>query len=177
MLLGRESECEAIDRLLDAARDSRSGVLVLRGDAGIGKTALLEHALAHADGMRVLTGAGVEAESELPFAGLHQLLWPILDRAGELPDVQSAALRGAFGLSAERVEDRFLVSVAVWACSPRPPTRSRCCASSTTRTGSTARRPRRSCSSRGGCRPIRSPCSSARARATHGSSMRMGCPS
>ena len=69
--------------------------------------------MAHADGMRVLTGAGVEAESELPFAGLHQLLWPILDLADELPDVQTAALRGAFGLSADRVEDRFLVSVAV----------------------------------------------------------------
>ena len=113
MLLGRESECAAIDGLLEAARGSRSGVLVLRGEAGIGKTALLQHALARADGMRVLTGAGVEAESELPFAGLHQLLWPVLDRAGELPDVQTAALRGAFGLSAERVEDRFLVSVAV----------------------------------------------------------------
>ena len=69
--------------------------------------------MARADGMRVLTGAGVEAESELPFAGLHQLLWPILDLADELPDVQTAALRGAFGLSADRVEDRFLVSVAV----------------------------------------------------------------
>jgi DNA-binding CsgD family transcriptional regulator len=113
VLLGRDRECEAIDRLLDAARDSRSGVLVLRGDAGIGKTALLHHAVARADGMRVLTGAGVEAEAELPFAGLHQVLWPVLDHADALPDVQSHALRGAFGLSADRVEDRFLVSVAV----------------------------------------------------------------
>src|SRR5689334_21639969 len=63
--------------------------------------------------MRVLTGAGVEAESELPFAGMHQLLWPVLDRIGELPDVQAAAVRGAFGLSADAVADRFLVSVAV----------------------------------------------------------------
>ena len=113
MLLGRESECAAIDRMLRAARGSRSGTLVVRGEAGIGKSALLDNAVAHADGMRVLTGAGVEAESELPFAGLHQLLWPILDLADELPDVQTAALRGAFGLSADRVEDRFLVSVAV----------------------------------------------------------------
>jgi tetratricopeptide (TPR) repeat protein len=113
VLLGRESECATIDGLLDAARASRSGVLVLRGDAGIGKTALLERALARAGGMRVLSGAGVEAESELPFAGLHQLLWPILDLADELPDVQAGALRSAFGLSADRVEDRFLVSVAV----------------------------------------------------------------
>ena len=113
MLLGRDSECEAIDGLLDAARASRSGVLVLRGDAGIGKTALLAFARHRAHGMRVLSGAGVEAESELPFAGLHQLLWPLLERADELPLVQAAALRGAFGLSADRVEDRFLVSVAV----------------------------------------------------------------
>ena len=113
MLLGRESECAAVDRVLHAARASRSGTLVVRGEAGIGKSALLEHAVARAEGMRVLTGAGVEAESELPFAGLHQLLWPILDLADGLPGVQTAALRGAFGLSADRVEDRFLVSVAV----------------------------------------------------------------
>ena len=113
MLLGRESECEAIDRLLDAARESRSGALVVRGEAGIGKTALLQHAVSRAEGMRVLTSAGIEAEAELPFAGLHQLLWPIIDLADELPEVQSHALRGAFGLSADRVEDRFLVSVAV----------------------------------------------------------------
>jgi DNA-binding CsgD family transcriptional regulator/tetratricopeptide (TPR) repeat protein len=113
VLLGRESECAAIDGLLDGARDSRSGCLVLRGEPGIGKSALLDYAVRHAEGMRVLTGAGVEAESELPFAGMHQLLWPLLDRAEELPDVQARALRGAFGLSADRVEDRFLVSVAL----------------------------------------------------------------
>jgi hypothetical protein len=71
------------------------------------------YAAQQTDGMRVLSGSGVETESELPFAGLHQLLWTALDRAQELPDVQAAALRGAFGLSADRVEDRFLVSVAV----------------------------------------------------------------
>ena len=113
MLLGRESECESIDGLLDGARASRSGALVLRGEPGIGKSTLLDYAVRHADGMRVLTGAGVEAESELPFAGMHQLLWPVLDRADELPDVQAGALRGAFGLSADRVDDRFLVSVAL----------------------------------------------------------------
>jgi DNA-binding CsgD family transcriptional regulator/tetratricopeptide (TPR) repeat protein len=113
VLLGRESECEAIDGLLEAARASRSGALVLRGEAGIGKSALLARAVQHADGMRVLTCAGVEAESELPFAGMHQLLWPVLDRAEELPAVQAAALRGAFGMSADRVDDRFLVSVAL----------------------------------------------------------------
>ena len=114
MLLGRESECAAVDRMLHGARESRSGTLVVRGEAGIGKTALLQHAVTRAEGMRVLTSAGIEAEAELPFAGLHQLLWPIIDLADELPEVQSHALRGgAFGLSADRVEDRFLVSVAV----------------------------------------------------------------
>jgi DNA-binding CsgD family transcriptional regulator len=113
VLLGRESERETIERLLAGARGSRSGVLVLHGEAGIGKTALLHYAVEQADGLRVLTGAGIEAEAELPFAGLHQLLWPLLDLAGELPEVQAAAVRGAFGLSADRVENRFLVSVAV----------------------------------------------------------------
>ena len=113
MLLGRESERAAIDQLLEGARASRSGALVVRGEPGIGKSALLEYAVARADGMRVLAGSGVETESELPFAGMHQLLLPLLARADELPDVQAAALRGAFGLSAERVEDRFLVSAAM----------------------------------------------------------------
>jgi DNA-binding NarL/FixJ family response regulator/tetratricopeptide (TPR) repeat protein len=113
VLLGRERECSAIDELLDGARASRSGALVLRGEAGIGKSALLEYAAARAEGMGVLSGSGIEAESELPFAGLHQLLWPVLEGADGLPEVQAAALRGAFGLSAERVEDRFLISVAV----------------------------------------------------------------
>jgi DNA-binding CsgD family transcriptional regulator/tetratricopeptide (TPR) repeat protein len=113
VLLGRDRECTAIDDLLERARASRSGALVLRGEAGIGKSALLEHAVKRAEGMRVLAGSGIEAESELPFAGLHQLLWPVLDRADDLPEVQASALRGAFGLSPDRVEDRFLVSVAV----------------------------------------------------------------
>jgi len=113
VLLGRESECDAIDRLLGEARNARSGALVVRGEPGIGKSALLHYAVAHAQGMRVLSGTGVEAESELPFAGLHQLLWPIAARAGDLPEVQAAALRSAFGLSPGAVEDRFLISVAV----------------------------------------------------------------
>ena len=115
MLLGRDREREAIDRLLSEARASRSGALVLRGEPGIGKSALLEHALANADGMRVLSASGVEAESELPFAGLHQLLWPVLDRAQALPDAQRAAIHGAFGISADAVPDRFLVSLAALA--------------------------------------------------------------
>ena len=113
MLLGRDRECEAIEELLDGARESRSGALVLRGEPGIGKSTLIAYALGRADGMKVLSATAVEAESELPFAGLHQLLWPVLERVDALPDVQGAAVRGAFGLTAERVDDRFLVSVAV----------------------------------------------------------------
>ena len=113
MLLGRDRECEAIDDLLDGARESRSGALVLRGEPGIGKSTLIAYALGRADGMKVLSATAVEAESELPFAGLHQLLWPVLERVDALPDVQGAAVRVAFGLTAERVDDRFLVSVAV----------------------------------------------------------------
>ena len=115
MLLGREREIAAIERLLHEARASRSGSLVLRGEPGIGKSALLEHAVARADAMRVLSASGVEAESELPFAGLHQLLWPVLDRAPGLPEMQRVALEGAFGLSADAVPDRFMVSLAVLA--------------------------------------------------------------
>jgi DNA-binding CsgD family transcriptional regulator/tetratricopeptide (TPR) repeat protein len=115
VLLGRDREREAIDRLLSDARASRSGALVLRGEPGIGKSALLEHAVERADGMRVLSASGIEAESELPFAGLHQLLWPELVRAADLPEMQRAALEGAFGLSADAVPDRFMISLAVLA--------------------------------------------------------------
>ncbi len=115
MLLGRDREREAIDRLLSDARASRSGALVLRGEPGIGKSALLDHAVECADGMRVLSASGIEAESELPFAGLHQLLWPVLERAAGLPEMQRAALEGAFGLSADAVPDRFMISLAVLA--------------------------------------------------------------
>jgi DNA-binding CsgD family transcriptional regulator len=115
VLLGRDREMAAIERLLEEARDSRSGALVLRGEPGIGKSALLEHAVERAAGMRVLTATGVEAESELPFAGLHQLLWPVLDRVDGLPPVQRHALRAAFGLSTDGVADRFVMSVAVLA--------------------------------------------------------------
>ena len=144
----------AIERLLDEARESRSGALVLRGEPGIGKSALLEHAVEHAGGMRVLTALGVEAESELPFAGLHQLLWPVLDRVDALPEVQRDALHAAFGMSTDGVADRFVVSVAVLAVLTASLTTSRSCASSTTRTGSTgARRTRCSCSPLAASRP------------------------
>src|SRR5665213_4284771 len=76
MLRGRRAECLELDRLLEAMDAGRSAVLVLRGEAGIGKTALLEYAAEHAEGFRVLHAVGVESEMELPFAGLHQLCAP-----------------------------------------------------------------------------------------------------
>jgi DNA-binding CsgD family transcriptional regulator len=113
MLVGRRAETEAIDRLLADARTGRSGVLVLRGEAGIGKSALLAYAAECAEGMTVLRGTGIESESELAFAGLHQLLRPVLDRLEQLPEPQAAALRAAFALSNETIDDRFRIALAV----------------------------------------------------------------
>jgi DNA-binding CsgD family transcriptional regulator len=113
VLVGRSAETAAIDRLLAAAREGRSGVLVIRGDAGIGKSSLLDHALEHADDVTVLRGVGIESESELPFAALHQILRPILDGIERLPEPQAAALRAAFALSDETVDDRFRISLGV----------------------------------------------------------------
>jgi predicted ATPase len=114
MLYGREAERAAVAELLDGARGSRSGVLVVRGEAGIGKSALLEAARAAASDMRILSAQGVESEAPLPFAGLHQRLRPELGRLGRLPAPQAAALRGALGLGpAAGEQGRFLVSLAV----------------------------------------------------------------
>ena len=82
MLRGRRSECEVFDGLLEDARGGRSGVLVVRGEAGIGKTALLEYAIDAASDLRVVRAVGVESEMELAFAALHQLCPPMLDRPG-----------------------------------------------------------------------------------------------
>jgi DNA-binding CsgD family transcriptional regulator len=112
-LLGRASEREALDGLLTAARGDHSAVLVVRGEAGIGKTELLRYAARQASGFRVAQTAGVEAEMELPFAAVHQLCAPILDRLDALPGPQQAALRVALGLSSGDAPDRFLVALAV----------------------------------------------------------------
>jgi len=98
--------------LLDGARASRSGVLVLRGEAGVGKTALLEDTRERAADMHVLSATGVESEAELPFAGLHQLIRPALDLVERLPGPQASALQGALGLSDRGGNERFLVSAA-----------------------------------------------------------------
>ena len=112
VLCGRRNECAVLDGLLEGARAGQSGVLVLRGDAGIGKTALLTHAIRQSSDMRVLRAVGVEAEMELPFAALHQLCAPLLDRLNGLPGPQRDALATTFGLSAGVVPDRFFVGLA-----------------------------------------------------------------
>jgi ATP/maltotriose-dependent transcriptional regulator MalT len=113
LLYGRDPERSIIGGLLEGARESRSGVLVIRGEAGVGKSALLEDARERASDMRVLACTGLEAESELPFAALHQLLRPVLRHLEKVPRPQADALRGALGLAAGRGVDRFLVSLAV----------------------------------------------------------------
>lgn len=112
-LFGRDLECAEIDRLLEGARRSRSGVLVLRAEAGVGKSALLDYALRRASGMRILRAVGVEPESELAFAGLHQLLRPVVPYIDRIPDVQAAALRGALSLAPGDAENRFVIALAV----------------------------------------------------------------
>src|ERR671934_620305 len=111
-LRGRSSERELLDRLLENVRDGQSAVLVIRGEPGIGKTALLQHCAEQASGFRVARVAGVESEMELPFAGLHQLCAPMLGWLDALPEPQRAALRVALGLSSGPAPERFLVSLA-----------------------------------------------------------------
>src|ERR1700748_2091179 len=112
-LRGRRDECAVLDRLLADARSGRSGVLVLEGEAGVGKTALLDYAVASASDLRVLRAVAVESEMELAFAALHQLCAPVLDRLDRLPVPQRGALLTTFGLRAGAVPDRFLVGLAV----------------------------------------------------------------
>jgi len=112
MLRGRLPERAALSELLDAARAGRRGVLVMRGEPGVGKTALLEYAVESAVGLRVARVAGVESEMELAFASLQQLCAPMLGKLESLPDPQRAALGVAFGLNTGRAPDRFLVGLA-----------------------------------------------------------------
>jgi DNA-binding CsgD family transcriptional regulator len=124
MLHGRSAETARIDELVAAARGGRSGALVIRGEPGVGKTALLDYAGQAAAGIRLLRGTGIESEAELPFAALHMLLRPGLDRLDVLPAPQARALRGAlgmegalgtegaFGLAGTPGADRFLIGLA-----------------------------------------------------------------
>ena len=111
-LQGRSSECALLDELLLAVRRGESRSLVLRGEAGIGKTALLEYLVAASSDLMVVRAMGVESEMELAYASLHQLCGPLLDRLEALPGPQRQALEVVFGLSAGAAPDRFLVGLA-----------------------------------------------------------------
>jgi DNA-binding CsgD family transcriptional regulator len=112
MLVGRESERAMIRELIERARAGTAGTMVLSGDAGIGKTALLEHAIEQADGMTVVRALGVETEAELEFSALHELCRPLLGVLPEIPERQAEALRGALGLDPVQVSDRFTIGAA-----------------------------------------------------------------
>jgi DNA-binding NarL/FixJ family response regulator len=111
-LYGREREQALIDQLLDAARASRSGALVLRGEAGVGKSALLSYVSDRVAGWQVARAVGLESEMELAYSGLHQLCAPMLDHLDRLPVPQREALATVFGRSAGPPPDRFLVGLA-----------------------------------------------------------------
>jgi predicted ATPase len=112
VLIGRESECARLDELLERARLSQSGSLVIRGEAGIGKTALLDYAAEHAADMTVVRALGVESEAQLEFSGLLEVCWPMRDSLDELPAHQAGVLRSALGLGPAEEQDRFSVGAA-----------------------------------------------------------------
>ncbi|MDA0167059.1 AAA family ATPase [Solirubrobacter ginsenosidimutans] len=113
VLLGRAAELELLERMLRNVHGGQSAVLVIRGEAGVGKTALVDRYAAHASAFRVARVAGVEAEMEFPFAAVHQLCARMLDRLDVLPEPQRDALSVALGLSPGPSPDRFLVALAV----------------------------------------------------------------
>ena len=113
-LIGRDREVRVLTDRIDAASGPSGGALVVRGEAGIGKSSLLESARAHAaaKGFRILATTGVESESRLPFAGLHQLVLPTFDRIDALPDSYGTAIRSAFGL-ADKPANPYLVALSI----------------------------------------------------------------
>jgi hypothetical protein len=113
VLVGRRTECEALDQLLDAVRAGESRALVIRGEAGVGKSALLEYMIGRASGCCVARAVGVQSETDIPFAGMHQLCVPTLDRLDSLPEAQRDSIATAFGLRSGQAPDRFLVGLAV----------------------------------------------------------------
>ena len=110
--MGREADCARIDELLDRARQGRSAALVLRGETGLGKSALLDYAAEQAEGMTVVRAMGVEYEAELEFSGLLELLRPLLAHLPEIPPQQAEALQSALGLGEPRPYDRFTICAA-----------------------------------------------------------------
>ena len=109
MLIGRDVEQRRIDALLEHAKAGIGSLLALRGEPGIGKSALLRHAASRASGMTVLTATGAESESELPYAALAELLHPLLWLLPEIPDAQAAALAGALAVGPQPVAEPFTV--------------------------------------------------------------------
>jgi hypothetical protein len=133
VLHGRRVEREALERLLETVRGGQSRVLVVSGEPGVGKTALLESAISSASGFRIMRAVGVESEMELAFAALQQLCAPMLDRLNRLPAPQQDALGVAFGLRAGNAPDRCHQAPSqssrfrrrprtIAACSPSSPT-------------------------------------------------------
>jgi len=112
-MLGRNDECRALDHLLDTVRAGQSQAIVVRGEAGVGKTALLEYLVERTSGFRVARATGVQSEVELAFAGLHQMCGPILGLRERLPAPQCGALETVFALRSGVAPDRFLVGLAV----------------------------------------------------------------
>ena len=113
VLRGRDNECDVLERLLKDVRAGQSQVVVVRGEPGVGKSALLEYVGQSASGCRITRAAGIQYEMELAYGGLHQLCAPILDAMERLPAPQRDALETAFGLSAKPPPDRFIVGLAV----------------------------------------------------------------
>jgi DNA-binding CsgD family transcriptional regulator len=112
-LIGRHAECDVLNRLVEAIRAGESRALVLSGEAGVGKTALLDYLAERSSDCRIARAAGVQSEMELPFAALHQLCAPMLDSLQGLPMPQREAVRTAFGMSSGPAPDRFLVGLGV----------------------------------------------------------------
>ena len=112
-LIGRDAECGVLDGLVEAVRGGESRAMVVSGEAGVGKTALLDYVAERASDCRVVRIAGVQSEMELPFAALHQLCTPVLGDLESLPVPQRDALRIAFGMTVGPAPDRFLVGLAV----------------------------------------------------------------
>ena len=111
-LVGRVEECATIDGLVEGARNGKAATLVLRGEPGVGKTALVEHAIGSAVDFQIVHMTGIEAERELGFAALHRLITPIIHRIAKLPEAQRGAMSSAFGLGPLTAADRFMVGLA-----------------------------------------------------------------
>ena len=153
-LVGRAQECRALEELVDAVRTGQSRVLVVRVMPASARARCCSTSMDAAAGFKVLHATGVESEMELPFAALHQLCAPLLDRLDALPDPQRDAASTAFGLTRRNAGSTVDRARGLEPAVGGVRRRARCSVSSTMRSGSTASRPRRSRSSRGGCWPI-----------------------